>query len=513
MNNAPAILRALIAYAICFPVAIWMGFLITNPLNYSTFGGVGLVLLVMSAPIFLRWHHQLLVLCWNLPLIMFFLPGAPTVYLPMIALSLGLSILKRTMDKNMRFISTPQLTLPLIFLAIVVLVTAKMRGGIGLHSLGSEVSGGKRYFFILGAIAGYFALKARRIPVRQAGLYVGMFFLGACGSVAGDLVSYLPPAFYFIYWFLPVNPYAFGSDADTSLARLGGTAAAALGIFSFMLAKYGLRGIFLSGKPLRIVFFCLFLVIGFLGGFRTLVATTAMIFMILFYLEKLHRTKMLPRLIFAGLIAAVICIPLANKLPWSVQRSFSFLPLNWDRIAVQDADVSAHWRWEMVKAMVPQVPQYLLLGKGYGLTAADFDAMAMSSGAISADQWGSAIATDFHNGPMSILIPLGIWGVIGFLWFLIAAGKALVCNYRYGDPALRTYNALLLAGFYTHAFGFFFLFGSLYSDMIFFAGYVGLSVSLNGGICRPVREPVQVPAKPRNVPAIPRPQLQPALRG
>jgi hypothetical protein len=111
-----------------------------------------------------------------------------------------------------------------------------------------------------------------------------------------------------------------------------------------------------------------------------------------------------------------------------------------------------------------------------------------------------------------VLIPLGIWGVIGLLWFMIAAGKALFDNFRYGDPALRTYNAFLLAGFFTHAFLFFFLTGSLYSDMIFFAGYVGFSVSLNGGICRPKQMRASVPTEVRTIPSLPHPRLQPALR-
>jgi hypothetical protein len=36
MNNAPAIFRSLIVYAICMPLAIMMGYLLTNPLDYST---------------------------------------------------------------------------------------------------------------------------------------------------------------------------------------------------------------------------------------------------------------------------------------------------------------------------------------------------------------------------------------------------------------------------------------------------------------------------------------------
>jgi hypothetical protein len=128
MNNAAAILRALIVYAFCIPLAIVVGFatvsLVNSP-NYSNFGTFGVLALILSAPILLRWHHPLMVLCWNMPLIVFFLKGSPSVCLPMLAVSLGISVMQRTMDKNMRFIPAPQITLPLVCLALVVVVTAK----------------------------------------------------------------------------------------------------------------------------------------------------------------------------------------------------------------------------------------------------------------------------------------------------------------------------------------------------------------------------------------------------
>ena len=60
MNNSAAILRALIVYAICIPLAIVVGFeavsLVNSP-SYSNFGAFGVLALILSAPILLRWHH------------------------------------------------------------------------------------------------------------------------------------------------------------------------------------------------------------------------------------------------------------------------------------------------------------------------------------------------------------------------------------------------------------------------------------------------------------------------
>src|ERR1035438_5291649 len=106
MNNSAAILRALIVYAICIPLAIVVGYAavsVANAPSYANFGAFGVLALILSAPILLRWHHPLLVLSWNLPLTIFFLPGAPQVWLPMVMVSLGISVLQRAMNKDKRF--------------------------------------------------------------------------------------------------------------------------------------------------------------------------------------------------------------------------------------------------------------------------------------------------------------------------------------------------------------------------------------------------------------------------
>ena len=97
------------------------------------------------------------------------------------------------------------------------------------------------------------------------------------------------------------------------------------------------------------------------------------------------------------------------------------------------------------------------------------------------------VAGDYHSGPLSVMIPFGIFGAITFVWFLIAAGRALHLNFRYSEPELHKVNALLLSLFLARVVLFFFIFGGLYSDLAHFAGLVGFSVALNGGIRKPVR--------------------------
>ena len=514
MNNAAAILRALIVYAICIPLAIVVGFATVSMVNspdYSSVGAFGVLALILSAPILLRWHHPLLVLSWNLPLIVFFMKGSPPVCLPMLAVSLGISIMQRTMDKNMRFIPAPQVTLPLACLALVVIVTAKLTGGIGLHALGSPVMGGKKYVFLLAGILGYFALTARRIPPHQAGLYAALFFLGGCLSVFGDLIAFIPRSFYFIFLIFPPDLAAY--TTSQSAMRFGGVSTAASAIFSYMLARHGIKGIFMAGKPWRMVFFILFSTLVLMGGYRSVLLSFVMLFAILFYLEGLHRTKLLPILAFAGIVAAIICLPMANRLPNTFQRALSFLPVNINPDVRAEAQASVDWRIEMWKALLPQVPQHLLLGKGYAISQEDWQLMGSDTAFRSIDpaEQGLALSSDYHSGPFSVILPFGIWGVIAVLWFLIAGVWALNRNRLYGDPALRPINAFLFAAFLTKTIAFLFLAGAFSYDILTFAGYLGLNISLNGGICRPARLPAVTTAEPpKRTPG--RPQLSPAFQ-
>ena len=514
MNNSAAILRALIIYAICIPLAIVVGFVAVSAANspsYANFGAFGMLVLVLSAPILLRWHHPLLVFSWSLPLTIFFLKGSPQAWLPMMFVSLGISVLQRAMNKDMRFVSAPQITWPLLCLVAVVLMTAKLTGGIGLHALGSEVMGGKKYVFLLAGILGFFALTARQIPPHQAHLYVALFFLGGCASVLSDLIAFVPPSFYFIFLFIPPDSYAFTGSADSM--RFTGVSSMASVIFLYMLARYGINGIFRGGRPWRAVAFLLFSTLIFWGGFRSTFLICTLIFSIQFYLEGMHRTKLLPILAFFGLLGAVICLPMANRLPHSFQRVLSILPVNIDPLVRADAQGSVDWRIEMWKALLPQVPRHLLLGKGYAISPEDFQMMGSDAALRSIDpaEGSLALSGDYHSGPLSVILPFGIWGAMAFLWLMIAGVWALHQNRLHGDPALRTVNTLLFAAFLAKIISFMFIVGGLSSDLVGFAGYLGLSVSLNGGICRRVRNPAATTVEPPvRIPA--RPRLQPVFQ-
>ncbi len=178
MNNDPAsiaaALRNIAVYAVCVVLAIVIGVLMTNPLTYSSLGFVGFLCAVLFLPVLLRWHHPLMIFCWNTPIVLFFIKGSPKLVLGLITVSLAFSIMERALNQR-RFINVPQIAWPLLCMIGVVGITAKLTGGIGLHAFGSDVYGGKKYVFLIVAILGYFALVARPIPPEKARLYVTLY--------------------------------------------------------------------------------------------------------------------------------------------------------------------------------------------------------------------------------------------------------------------------------------------------------------------------------------------------
>src|ERR1039458_7124104 len=211
MNDSSAILKWLITYAVIVPLALFIGYLLTNPLDYSTFAYVGVLGFVLVFPLLLRWHYWLLLFSLNASMVVFFLKGSRN--------------LERALSSEKRFIGVPQVTWPLVCLVGVVLFTAKMTGAFGLRMLGSEVYGGRKYIFVLCAIMSYFALTAHRIPRHQAKWAVALFFLGGMTYFIGDLYGMLPSAFNFIFLFFPPSS-RYDTGFDQGIYRLGGTAVA-----------------------------------------------------------------------------------------------------------------------------------------------------------------------------------------------------------------------------------------------------------------------------------------------
>jgi O-antigen ligase len=478
-------LRTLVLYAIVLPLAVFIGWMAVDlPVwDRKSFILIGFVLLTLLVPILLRWHYEALIFALGAPVAVFFLPGQPTLWMLMVAINLGIAVLNRVMLKRPLWIPAPSITLSLLALTAVVLVTLWARGG-GLAVFGGSTYGGRGYVYVLGGILAYFAVVSRPISADRARQFLGMFTLPGLISLGSMLILFAGPAFYILFLLFPVG---FAATQYTTgaygLQRFAAFTTAGPAVVFFLLAIYGLRGVLT--KPWRLAVFVLALCATTLGGFRTPIVLLGLLVLILFILEGLHRTKFMLGAFVALILAALVIVPFASQMPRAVQRSLSFLPVEIDPWVRRDAEGSSEWRLLMWRSVLPQVPQYFWLGKGYVLNPTDLylSTQAMKHGR--ARQYESSLAAgDYHNGPLSLYIPLGIFGTLAFIVFSVASLRALTRNYLYGQTELQGVNRFLLGYFLTNLIFFAAVFGSFYSELFKFTTTVGLSVALNRGICR-----------------------------
>jgi hypothetical protein len=496
MDNAFQLFRALIIYGVCLPLAIYIGYLMATPYDTPTLPSMGILFGLLTIPLFLRWHYPWVIAAWNTTAGLYFLPGKPSLTMVMIFVSFSISMLAYIMNRNLKFISVPSITRPLLCVLAVVLVTADLTHSLGLNVLGSDNVGGKRYLYIIAATLGYFALTAQRIPENKAKLYVALFFLGMVTAAIGTLASIVSPSWYFIFTIFPADSIGPSSavGGEAGIARMAGLSMTCTALLNFMLSRYGISGVLDPKRYGRLFAFIAIMGLGLFGGFRSKVIELMLICTLLFFMEGLYRSRLLPVLILAMILGGTLIVPFSNRLPISMQRSLAFLPLDFDKEAEENARASTEWRLEMWKNdVLPIVPQYLILGKGLGIDAHDLDMANAETFKRTSDSAGnSALAGDYHNGPLSLIVPFGIPGVLAFLWFLVAGGRVLYRNYKYSGTEYVNLNRFLLVYYMVRVIIFFGIFGSFYSDLAFFVGPIGLSIALNGGVRSPAVEPVRV---------------------
>jgi len=505
MTNPAVAMRMLITYAICVPLAILIGYLLTNPLDYGTLGFIGLVALILVSPVLIKWHYQIMVFGLGCPMVCFFLVGKPPLMQVMVILSLGIAIVERTINSEKRFLRAPVMTWPLLYILGMVVVTAQLTGGIGLHALGGDTGGGKKYITLFVGVAIYFALVSQKIPRERWKFYLMLYMLTGLTGVISDLFPVLPSPLNLINLLFPP---AMATDQDVIIGttRLRAFSAAFSIMPAYLLARYGLRGIFMAGRLWRPILFSAGFILTMLGGYRSFLGTFAMLCFLMLFLEGLHYTRLSALLVLGGVLGALLLGAFSDKLPFTFQRAMSFLPFKWETEAVMDAQGSSEWRYAIWRATWPKVPGYLLLGKGFALSQEDYQNIgqgafaALGTSHIDAAEDTLAISSDFHSGPLSTLIPFGIWGAIGIVWLMAATVFVLLRNYWYGDAELRIFNAYMLASCVSSIISFFFIFGAFQNDVGSFAKFAGFSIAMNWGVARrPAKaasNPLIKPAKP-----------------
>ena len=488
------------AVGVCVGLALAMvvGLCLASPDDLFNVMLVSGVFCLAVVPLMLKWHYVLLLLSWNATLNAFFLPGQPDLWIVLVFVSFLLTILRRTLSREAPLLVVRPLALPMIVLGLVVLCTAMARGGIGLNAFGSASIGAKRYLSVIAAIIGFFVLSWQKLSKKQAILFASLFFIAGVSAAISDLIYFAGPSFYLLYYLFPSRLAYLQADSFSAMGnavfRLEGVAWAAVAFFCFLLVRYGVRGMLDIRRPWRLLVLILTVVAGLFGGFRSRLLLMAAFFIVQFCLEGLWRTKYLAALGAGILLIGAGVLPFAEKLPAPVQRCLSFLPIEIDPAVQKDAEETLAWRQEMWRVLSPELPHYFWLGKGYTFSAAEFYLTQEAQMRGLAKSYDIFILTaEYHHGPLSVILPFGVWGMIAFVWLIAAGWIALYRNYKYGDPGLRRINTFLLTFFTVRTLFFFTIYGALNTELMLFTGVLGLSMAVNGGIRRVMPNIVPIP--------------------
>jgi hypothetical protein len=485
MDASSANLGRALVYALIVPVCLWLGLMLSTPTSAVSLVGVGVVLLALALPLLLRWHSVLLIGFWNAAIVVPFLPGQPPAWVPLAGLSLAIAVVNRTLRHRSQFIWVPSVAIPLLLLGLVILATVTARG-IGARAFGSELWGAKRYLWVSGAVLGYFALTACRVPRRHAGWLAGLFFISGTTAIMSDVALAGGRAFYWLFMFFPTDVAFHQATSADTLKRFTGMAWMAQAGTWFMLLRYGIRGVLDPFRPWRLLLFVGLFLVGLFGGFRSSIILLGLLFLTQFWFERLLFTRIFLLVLLGAVLLGAVLVGFAERLPLSVQRSLSFLPITVHPAARQDAQGTLDWRLQMWRVVLPEVPQYLWLGKGYTFSGTDFVLMQESirRGMFTAYE-DTLVSGNYHNGPLTLLIPFGLPGTVAFLAFVWGAWRVLLRNYRDGPPELQRVNTFLIAYFSARLLFFLVFYGQFDLDLMVFTGTVGLSLALNGGVCAP----------------------------
>jgi hypothetical protein len=129
---------------------------------------------------------------------------------------------------------------------------------------------------------------------------------------------------------------------DDSIVRYPGLGGISNAGCLLLLVRYGAKGIL--DKPWRLALTALFLTLGLLTGFRSAFGFVALIFIVAFFLEGLHRTRYLPVIAMLAVICGSFLFVFSKNLPPQMQRALSFLPVNVSPSVKEDAQGSLDWR-------------------------------------------------------------------------------------------------------------------------------------------------------------------------
>ncbi|MDF3129309.1 O-antigen ligase family protein [Kiritimatiellaeota bacterium B1221] len=437
-----------------------------------------LLLALIPAPFFLIfWMNRpdiLMIWIFALQLSGLRIPGTPeqlklyeileVVFITITFAGMFIHKQKRTMDYYLQ-------KLVLLFLGILVLTMAIR--GTGFRVLGDENWGGFRYVPLF--LNGLFLLNSSFITLSSKQLRHATYWMLALAfipSISEFLAIASRGVITFQYYFIQLTNATvsafYANQAGDSLVRLQSASSAAVAILYVALIKKNRTG---AAKLLCLALILLSFILRALTGHRlTFVGGLLLIFLYLFVFAYQKRKKLLFFTLisifgFSGVSFAYILGP---SLPSSAQRMISFLPgVKIDPVVAMDASYSTEWRLNMWKDAMAEIPSHLLVGKGYTYPPGAVEVVDPLR-YIEMPYYWAIVTSNYHNGPLELLICTGIPGLffgLLALWYSVYLSIKRQRSGEWEDLFLKRIHFVFTLDIIVRGIIFCSLFGSVTSDI------------------------------------------------
>jgi len=376
---------------------------------------------------------------------------------------IGFTILSRSIIRK----ANPKPILPRQLcktLLAVVLLTASIRGW-GLSILGSEKWGGMQYLVLVGGMGLYIFSGGIILTERQLRRTLAWMFALIFVPAGVFILIKLVPQLGWMATIFSVKDEATLQASDTALRRWQALEFPAIwaGVLALLCYEHRKR----VSLPMIIAAAGAFIMMG-LSGHRTVIISIGLTFLVYLILQW-HCIPTRSRMQLA--VLAILLVPLlyavADRLPLSYQRAASVLPgIHVSAEAEHDAEGTTDWRVEMWKELLPEIPRYLLIGKGLGFTLDEAYSAWISTSDLQMRHKFFMATHQYHNGPLWLILDLGLAG------FLLGIGLMIMLVKHYGALRRRLPAAGWLGETYTV------LYALLVAQTIFFFTVIGGATQL-----------------------------------
>jgi hypothetical protein len=302
-----------------------------------------------------------------------------------------------------------------VLFSVIIVLHVAVRG-IGIRALGSDSWGGMSYIRAL--IAAGFLLYSNTFEFnkRELNFVVILYIIGlTIPGIAHTLFLLSDGAIYQQYFIIRKEDWALLDTmrvvtSDVGVLRfyfLTGVGAALIMLTLVYLPWRWIIPGLLTAFPLLL-----------LSGFRnSIISMFLTLFFFTLLYSKSQRLKRAGLFLSATIAVYFILMPIVHHLPDSFQRTLSILPgYNVSELAKMDAQGTIEWRMQIWSMMYKEIPDNLIIGRGFTSKSAAYEAVDPIFKHTPEFAYESH---NYHNGPLAILLDLGIPGLLITLGLLL----------------------------------------------------------------------------------------------